>query len=76
MRRFALAALTAATVLLAVPATAGAPKVARYQLRSGDAPTRLVVRGSCLAAEDSAAHLVLISYDGDKAVYSCDSSSY
>jgi len=40
------------------------------------APEHIVVRHACIRAEDSAAHLVLVEYDGDKAVYSCDPTSF
>ena len=70
MRKFIIAALTAATVLVALPARAGAPEPLRYREVGGDGPV-LIVRGAgCLQAEDSL-ELRVVSYTGDKVIYKC-----
>ena len=46
----------------------------RYRSRkSGNV---LVVKASCLTAEDSAAHLRLIAFDAGRAVYGCSRKGY
>lgn len=44
---------------------------AHYRKTDGPGVPRVVVRGRCLAAEDSAAHLRLVDYSRDRAVYNC-----
>lgn len=58
------------------PVVRQAPITARYDKRVGPGPQVLVIRKGCLAAEDSADHLVVRQYEGGRTVIGCRSAGY
>jgi hypothetical protein len=47
-----------------------------YRKDGGVGPARVVFVRGCIAAEDSAAHVKLLDYDGERVVFGCDRNGY
>jgi hypothetical protein len=78
MRKIIAAVLVAGAMTVSVSATAATPdRWSRFNAtRTTSQVVRIVVKTQCLNAEDSAAHLRLISYGGGRAVYGCSRRGY
>lgn len=72
-----LAAFLAACIGLGRAQATSPDRWSRFDAtRTTSQVVRVVVRTRCLNAEDSAAHLRLISYGGGRAVYGCSRKGY
>ena len=75
MRLTTRAIITAALAASLIGTAAAAPRWLHYRTNDGS-PVVVVVKARCIGAEDSAAHLRLLDYSADRAVYGCAKRGY